>query len=331
MIKTIAKPNKNINEDDNMTEKTEKLSRGTLTDVGRRTNNEDKAENPFKKLKKFKVGNFLGNMKKRVLFYYFLFISVSSCLSVGFYFLVKTATGQIDTLLVNGETIITMIDGDSILLLALKENVYDSSNYKTNIYPRIAEILPTYLQLETKFLLPDINFANFDQVSTTYFYTNPCIAYGQLNTSEIEECSNISLGKLSLGMVSFNNYFFTKINDFLTLKNEWKFGNLSEDDIYEFDRAIYYSNQFILDILYVWSEDMTNVLDNSNKYLTIYLAFMLFTLIGAYIIAENLVVGKLNIAYKYYRMIYNNFMPTELVSKERLIKAKLVIANVLNK
>ena len=331
MLKSIAKTGKTVNEDENLTEKTDKFSRGTLTDIGKKTGVAEKSEQQFKKLKKFKVGNFLWTMKKKVLFYYFLFISVSSCLSIGFYFLVKTATGQIETLLLNGETIIGLIDGDSILLLALKENVYNSTNYQANIYEKIAEELPEYLRLQSNIYLKEIDFADFDQVSYAYFYTNPCMAYGQLNSEEMQECMNVSLGKLSFGMVSFNNYFFAKIYDFLTIKSEEKFGNLTPNEVFEFDRAIYYANQFILDILRVWSKDMTNVLDNSYNNLTIYLAFMMFTLIGAFIIAENLVVGRLNKSYKYYRGIYNNFMPTELVSKERLIKAKLVLANVLNK
>jgi len=331
MLKSIAKTTKTLQEDDNLTEKTDKFSRGTLTDIGKKTEIQDKSEQQFKKLKKFKVGNFLWNMKKRVLFYYFFFILVSSCLSIGFYFLVKQTTGQIETLLLNGETIIGLIDGDSILLVALKENVYNSTNYQENIYEKIAQELPELLRLQSNLYIKEIDFAEFDQVSYAYFYTNPCYAYGKLNSEEIQECLNISLGKLSFGMVSFNNYFFSKIFDFLTIKTEGKFGNLTENEVFEFDRAIYYSNQFILDILRVWSLDMSNVLDNSYKNLTIYLSFMMFTLIGAFIIAENLVVGKLKSSYKYYRGIYNNFMPTELVSKERLIKAKLVLANVLNK
>lgn len=322
---------KKMNDDDNITEKTSKISKGTFIDQGKKSGVEEKSEQQFKKLKKFKIGNFLTSMKRKVFFYYFLFITVTSCLSIGFFFLVRTATEQIDTLFVNGKIILGMITIDSTLLIALKENVYDSENYKQKIFPQISELLPKYLRLETDLYLPNIDFSNFDQVSTSYFYTNPCISYGRLNSSELYECSNVSLGKLSFGTVSFDNYFFTKIDDYLTLKNEIKFGSLNPRDIYEFDRAIYYINQFFLDILLVWSKDMSSILDTSYQNLTIYLVFMLICLIGAYIIAENLVVGKLRASFKYYRQIYNNFMPTELVSKERLIKAKLVISNVLDR
>jgi len=333
MLKTIRSDVKTMNDEDNVTERTAKLSKaGSFAETGKKTNNlDDKNEQQFKKLKKFKVGNFLTNIKKKVLIYYFLFIAVSSCLSVGFYFLVKTVTGQIDVLLVNGQTIIGLINKDSFLLILLKEDMYDPTNYRQNLYGKIEEFLPDYLALQTTLYLPEIAFANFDQLATTYLYTDPCLAYPGLNSSEIDECNTISLGKLSLGMVSFDNYFLTKISNFLLLNTEDTFGTLTANDLYGFDRAIYYCNLFLLDILSVWSQDMANVLANGNKYLTIYLVFMLFALIGAYMVAEGLVVGKLRNTYKHYRGIFNNFMPTELVYKERLIKAKLVISNVVNR
>lgn len=330
---SFAKTVSRTNEDESMTEKTSKMSKGTFIEGGTKEIGEKNAgsEQQFKKLKKFKVGLFLSSLRKTVLFYYLLFIVVSSCLSIGFFFLVKTATGQIETLLQNGRTIIDLVDGDSILLIAAKENTYDSNYYQKTLYPRIKTDLLLYLKLETKLFLPSIDFAKFDQISTAYFYTNPCLLHANLTEIERNECGNVSLGKLSLGMVSFNNYFINKISDFLLVDIENKFGEISLNDLYQFDRGVYYSNKFILDILKVWSQDMSDVLDTSYQNLTIYLAFMLFGLIGSYIVAERLVVGRLRIAYKYYRQIYNNFMPTDLVNKERLIKARLVIANVLNK
>ena len=330
-LKSIRSSIKGMVEDDAMTDKTSRLSKGgTMSEAGKRTHNFEN-EQQFKKLKKYKVGNFLANVRKKVLFYYFLFIAVTSCLSIGFYFLVKTATNQIQILLVNGQTIIGLIDQDSFLLISMKENMYDPGNYQTNIYGKIKDTLPDYLELQSNLFLPNIDFASFDQASTSYFYSNPCHYYQGLDTAGVAECNNITLGKLSLGIVSFNNYFLTKISDFLTLKAEADFGNLTASDLYDFDRAIYYTNLFILDILRIWSNDFTNVLNNNSNNLMIYLVFMLVGLIGAFLVAENLVVGKLRNTYKYYRQIYNNFMPTELVNKERLIKARLVIANVVNR
>ena len=330
-LRSIRSSIKGMVEDEAMTDKTSRLSKGgTMSEAGKRTHNFEN-EQQFKKLKKYKVGNFLSNVRKKVLIYYFLFIAVTSCLSIGFYFLVKTATNQIQILLENGQTIIGLIDQDSFLLISMKENMYDPGNYQTNIYGKIKDTLPDYLELQSNLFLPNIDFASFDQASTSYFYTNPCLYYKGLDTAEVAECNNITLGKLSLGIVSFNNYFLTKISDFLTLKTEAVFGNLTANDLYDFDRAIYYTNLFILDILRIWSNDVTNVLNNNSNSLMIYLVFMLVGLIGAFIVAENLVVGKLRNTYKYYRQIYNNFMPTELVNKERLIKARLVIANVVNR
>lgn len=296
-----------------------------------REQNIEKEDQQFKKLKKFKVGDFLWKIKKQILFYYFTFILLTSIISIGFYFLFKNTTDDLQTLLVNGKKIIDVIESNSFCLIALKEKVYDPLNYKSKLYPLISTTLPEYLNLAENLILPQIPFSNFDDISNKYLYDDPCSSYGNLTTHQIDECRSISLGKLQLGIISFNKYFYNIIADIVTENTNAKFDELNKRQVYEFDRGIYYTNQFILAILLSWSQDMVNIMDSNYGYIIIYLSFMLIANVVAFGIAENLVVKKLNQKYQHYRQIYLNYMPAEIIMKERIIRAKLVISNVLNK
>lgn len=296
-----------------------------------REQNIEKEDQQFKKLKKFKVGNFLWKIKKQILFYYFIFIFLTSIISIGFYFLFKNTTDDLQALLINGKKIIDVIESNSFCLLALKEKVYDPSNYKSTLYPLISKKLPEYLNLAENLILPSIPFSNFDDVSNMYLYDNPCLKFGNLTAPQIDECSSLALGKLQLGIISFNKYFYNIISDIVTENVNAKFNELNKKQVYEFDRGAFYTNQFILSILFIWSNDMVNVMDSNYGYIIIYLSFMLIANVVAFAIAENLVVKKLNQKYQHYRQIYLSHMPAEIIMKERIIRAKLVISNVLNK
>jgi hypothetical protein len=49
------------------------------------------------------------------------------------------------------------------------------------------------------------------------------------------------------------------------------------------------------------------------------------------VLIEILVIGTLNNNYEFFKRVYEMYMPDYLVSKEKIIKAKLIVDGILNK
>jgi hypothetical protein len=49
------------------------------------------------------------------------------------------------------------------------------------------------------------------------------------------------------------------------------------------------------------------------------------------VLIEVLVIGTLNNNYEFFKRVYEMYMPDYLVSKEKIIKAKLIVDGILNK
>jgi hypothetical protein len=49
------------------------------------------------------------------------------------------------------------------------------------------------------------------------------------------------------------------------------------------------------------------------------------------VLIEILAIGSINNNYKFFKRVYDMYMPDYLVSKEKIIKAKLIVDGILNK
>jgi hypothetical protein len=67
-----------------------------------------------------------------------------------------------------------------------------------------------------------------------------------------------------------------------------------------------------------------NLLTYSVCILSVYLLVYL-------VLIEILVIGTLNNNYEFFKRVYEMYMPDYLVSKEKIIKAKLIVDGILNK
>jgi len=103
------------------------------------------------------------------------------------------------------------------------------------------------------------------------------------------------------------------------------------NDVYQFDESIYFVDMFLSNIMSQWLVDVKYFLDQNLISLILLVIAFITVLIIAYIIQYKLMFGLLEKKYTYYKYIYSFHMPSYLVANERVIKAKLVINNILRK
>lgn len=137
--------------------------------------------------------------------------------------------------------------------------------------------------------IDSMNFASFDEAFDTVFRQNPCISLSSLlqNQDEVNDCAQIAISSFSHGLTTFNSYFSNRIKDKL-FHTESAFGTVSYADIYEFARANYYGNKFVVYLMNVWSDDIISYLDSQFFFLVIYISVSILVLLIVFFIVSEI-------------------------------------------
>ncbi len=103
----------------------------------------------------------------------------------------------------------------------------------------------------------------------------------------------------------------------------------SPETLLELDRGVNYVSIMHLKVLELWEQDINNEANDRYVQLLLLLLAVYTCLSVVYILGIRRIVGTLEENYCYYRDIYETYVPLQVVSELRSIKAKLVINKVL--
>lgn len=77
---------------------------------------------------------------------------------------------------------------------------------------------------------------------------------------------------------------------------------------------------------------MVNLLERNLIVLIMLISVMISVQFLFYVfIAEHYLVSQLNRTYNFYRQVYKWYMPNDIVQKEKIIRAKLIMYNIIKK
>ena len=96
------------------------------------------------------------------------------------------------------------------------------------------------------------------------FKNDPCTNFFNtvLNSdpNQLAECNEIGVGTLQHGIMAFNNYFNDLIWGTLSGSNMGQLGEITNANVYDFDRGVEYVNNFQMYLMQRWNNDMQNIL-----------------------------------------------------------------------
>ena len=96
--------------------------------------------------------------------------------------------------------------------------------------------------------------------------------------------------------------------------------------------AVKIIDYYLLDIMNVWSEEFNeNIRGYQNLILIVSISLILFHVLVYIVLVEVFIVGNMKEKYEIFKTIYLNYMPDFVVSKEKIIKAKLHVEGFLEK
>ena len=277
---------------------------------------------------------FMRQDTVRILGFYILSVVLFCGLALFFHLFIVTYIEDIKKSTADAETFVQLNSVHISALVAVKELIYSKDDYETYVYPYLTNVLLRLENtLDTSVYKSDLDWVSFTK---SLYEGTPCDTYRTLffgsDTVKYQECKTFALEKLNAGLSSFHGFFRDKMLDFLQLKTEGRFGELTMDLVYEFGQLISIINDvFMEEILDQWQSDTKSYVDGKQRALIIMLVGVSVCNLLVFFIAEKGVVGTLRERFLFYRKIYNKFMLNEALMREKKIIATLKKYKLLNK
>lgn len=156
-------------------------------------------------------------------------------------------------------------------------------------------------------------------------FGNVCKLYPEilkLTKHTIEECEAVAMQKLMFGIMSFIFYEVYNVEYFLNGTSY----DLDPTVNYPLESGLEIVNSFAGFMLDEWASGFDYTFENlKTKILIISICVFLFQGVVYIILIEVLIVGNLKKKYLFFKKIYNNLVPDFIVTKEKIIKAKLEV------
>jgi hypothetical protein len=94
--------------------------------------------------------------------------------------------------------------------------------------------------------------------------------------------------------------------------------------------AVKIIDYYLIDLMNIWRTELTSQINNYQSYLVFFsIGLIAFHIIIYIVLVEVFIVGHLKQKYEIYKKVYLNYMPDFVVSKEKIIKAKLHVEGFL--
>lgn len=161
------------------------------------------------------------------------------------------------------------------------------------------------------------------------YFGDACSLYSSLLADDNDRvmCQSVSQNSLLHGVQSYIYYFSSTSSDFLNGASA-----LTAGDIADMEAGLYYVNLFLQNLASLWLDEFAAIVSRAQQNLLTYSICVLSGYLLFYLVLiEALVIGSLSSHYSFFRRVYEMYMPDYLVSKEKIIKAKLIVDGILNK
>lgn len=172
------------------------------------------------------------------------------------------------------------------------------------------------------------NFQFQTEYNNVYFGRVCNIYAGSLaGDADMANCEAVAQNSLLHGVQSYIYYFTSISSDYLN-----GLSAITVGDILDMEAGLYYVNIFLQSLAQRWLDEFAQVVSDAKQSLLVYSVCILSGYLLFYLVLiEMLVIGNLNSHYGFFRRVYEMYMPDYLVSKEKIIKAKLIVDGILNK
>jgi hypothetical protein len=215
--------------------------------------------------------------------------------------------------------------------LALKKRYQNKTDFDSRLKPLVMPDINNLIQMKniSALIATGQNF-RFLTHYNNMFFSDVCSIYSSIlvNASDVEACRTVAQNSLQHGIQSYI-YYYTSISiDFLLDEHL----DVRITDIYSLESGLAYVNVFLEFLAKNWLSEFSEIVLEAQYKLTIYAVCVLSGYLLLYLILiEILIIGNLNKNYDFFRRVYEMYMPDFLVSKEKIIKAKLIVDGILNK
>ncbi|CAD8096084.1 unnamed protein product [Paramecium primaurelia] len=298
--------------------------------------NEEEEQNMNKKREKNIIDRqLLKSLTLKLYATYIILVLLSAGASFAFFFTLKQASSDISNLIQIGQITISDFSDNQLLLVSVKERYYNEDNYESNYLPKVKSLLQS--QIESVKQTPQIDnpgYGDYYNGFQTIYFDNLChylFNQSQLSSAEQTDCETLVNGKLKDGIVAFNQYFLSNVQDYVLLNID-RFGYINNKMIWNLNSCIDYVKAAFKNLLTEWANDLNQLIDsNITLVLVLLIVMQLFQLIVFLAIAEMYLVNQLNKTFSFYRLVYKSYMPNDIIQKEKIIRAQLIRYNIIKK
>ncbi|CAK60753.1 unnamed protein product (macronuclear) [Paramecium tetraurelia] len=295
--------------------------------------NEEEEQNMNKKREKNIIDRqLLKSLTLKLYATYIILVLLSAGASFAFFFTLKQASSDISNLIQIGSVTISDFSDNQLLLVSVKERYYNEDNYQSNYLPKVKTLLES--QIESVKQTPQIDdpgHGNYYDGFQAIYFDNLCyylFNQSQLSSSEQTDCEQLVNGKLKDGIVAFNQYFLSNVQDYVLLNID-RFGYINNKMIWNLNSCIDYVKTAFKTLL---TEIQMQLIDsNITLVLVLLIVMQLFQLFVFLAIAEMYLVSQLNKTFSFYRLVYKSYMPNDIIQKEKIIRAQLIRYNIIKK
>ena len=285
-----------------------------------------------KKPKEVRSSSFMHRDRVKVLLYSMVAIILYIILVTLFILKLGFTEMYIEDEFKNGMIVVKMGTMYSTSVTGLKAMVLNKQTYATNIYPymnyTIQELGTT---LDKSSITGNSVFSDFMRA---FFNDNVCIVFESIISSTADQvtCNVLQQGKLSKGLVVFHNYYSNLVVGSLDLTNPNQFKTIRMSDITDFGLIVKLIDKvFFARALQLWRDGLKSYVKSQQSILAIIMVALSVVNSLVFYWGYRKTLSGLNKKFLFYRRVFNHYMLTEALSKEKRIKAKLVKHKLLKK
>jgi len=286
-----------------------------------------------KKHRQIQENKFMKKETMTILSYFTIGLLLYALLNLLFFLITYTSIHTTTETLHDAKEIIKIDTIYTSTLIALKMIILDptTASYKVNFKESMDSTLDSLGNiLSAEIIKGNSQFSDF---ARGFLQGQVCTEYKMYftETNQAEECQNLALGKLSTGLAPFHNYYSGLVLQILQLKAKLA-SVLSINDIYEFGELIDIINMAFMEQGFeLWRGEMRKtVVSHQRTFIGLIVGLVVLDAVIFMIIGIK-IISLLQRKFLFYRRVYNKYMLTEALNKEKLIKAALTKYQLLNK
>lgn len=284
-----------------------------------------------KKNRQIQENKFLKKETRIILSYFIIGLLLYAGLNLLFFLIAYTTIRNTTEVLHDAKELVKLDTTYTSALMGLKFLVVDptATFYQQNVKNSLTNTLNSLeMTLSTEIITAESEFSDFVR---GFLHGEVCQDFRFMEPDQAEECENFALGRLSTGLAPFHNYFSGLVLKVLQLQT--KFSDvLNIDLVYEYGELIDIINEAFMERGFeLWKEETQNeVIQHERTFIGLIVGLVVLNA-GIFVLVGVKIIRLLQRRFLFFRRVYNKYMLTEALNKEKLIKAALVKHQLLNR